>query len=239
MTLKKENAFAARARVLRATPGAGREYVSVVEEHAKRGAVWALNTLGVEYSEGLAEGDGEPLVYPDFRKAANYFVAAAELGDTDAMISLSSLFELGNGVKRDAAKALHWQRLAARKGNSNAMFNVAVFYRDQGRHSLAVTWFRKSARCGQQEALLELAVAEVYGLGVRRNVGAALRTLNRLAASKRVAPITAQEACIFAARLYMEGWVRSRSYLRAERWLERGVASGSLVCQEMLADLRG
>jgi TPR repeat protein len=43
------------------------------------------------------------------------------------------MYQNGRGVDQDFAAAMHWYRMAARKGNAVAMFNIAMLYnRNEG-----------------------------------------------------------------------------------------------------------
>jgi TPR repeat protein len=48
----------------------------------------------------------------DLQRARNLFQSAAEKGDADACYNLGLLYERGEGVPADAAKAATWYRLA-------------------------------------------------------------------------------------------------------------------------------
>ena len=71
------------------------------------------------------DGPGAPVNLPD---AVKFLTQAAEKGQAVAQYRLGTLYERGQGVAADAAKAAHWYELAANQGNRKAMHNLAVSY---------------------------------------------------------------------------------------------------------------
>jgi TPR repeat protein len=90
-------------------------------EHAQ-----ALHFLGKAYYEG---GCGEV----DHVKALDCFTRAAEMGDVEAMDSLSVLYKDGSGngggVEVDLIKSFKWMRLAAEGGDTGSMRGISQKYR--------------------------------------------------------------------------------------------------------------
>jgi len=54
------------------------------------------------------------------KEAANRFRKAADKGDADAMSNLGSMYENGQGVRKDRTEALKWYRKAAGLGHEDA-----------------------------------------------------------------------------------------------------------------------
>lgn len=49
----------------------------------------------------------------------------AESGDSDAQCSLGYCYALGLGTKANSAKAFYWRKESAKKGNADALFDMA------------------------------------------------------------------------------------------------------------------
>ena len=81
----------------------------------------ALTILGLR----ALDGTRQPVNLPD---AVKFLTQAAEKGQAVAQYRLGTLYERGQGVTADAAKAAHWYELAANQGNRKAMHNLAVSY---------------------------------------------------------------------------------------------------------------
>ena len=58
---------------------------------------------------------------PDYKKAFEWWRAAAGLGLPEAQYSVGWCYYEGKGVKQDYDEALKWYRLAAEQGNSDAI----------------------------------------------------------------------------------------------------------------------
>jgi TPR repeat protein len=70
------------------------------------------------------------------------------------------MYANGEGVPKDAAKAVEWYRKAAEQGNAHAQFNLARMY-DVGEGvpkdtAKAVEWHRKAAEQGHEDARRKL-----------------------------------------------------------------------------------
>jgi hypothetical protein len=85
-----------------------------------------------------------------------------------------------------------------------------------------VQWFRRADAAGSPTASLEIARAELYGTGTRRNVRAAFTKLERLAGQRlgwnnwlRI------EAMQIMADALINGWLITRDYTRGEALLRR------------------
>ena len=66
----------------------------------------------------------------EYEKAIADFKKAADLGDTEAMVSLGFALVNGNGVPKDSAKAVEIWTKAANMGNASAINNLGLCYRD-------------------------------------------------------------------------------------------------------------
>ncbi|NJD23922.1 MAG: sel1 repeat family protein [Betaproteobacteria bacterium] len=64
----------------------------------------------------------------DFTLAFKIFHPLAERGDARAQFSLGILYDEGEGLPADAAKAAYWYRKAAEQGHREAQFNVGQMY---------------------------------------------------------------------------------------------------------------
>ena len=80
----------------------------------------------------------------------------AEQGDVEAQFELGFMYDFGNGVEKDASKAVYWYQKAANLGNATAQSNLGHMYaagegvtKDA---SKAVYWFQKAANQGDATA---------------------------------------------------------------------------------------
>lgn len=104
-----------------------------------------------------------------FARAFAFAVAAAETGERASMTLLGMLYENGEGVARDAAKAASWYEIAAVRGDREAMFRLGILALD-GRgvaksERAAADWFAKAAELAQPEAMYNLGLLHISGIG--------------------------------------------------------------------------
>ena len=102
-----------------------------------------------------------------------YFQAAAEQGNADAIYNIGYSYYFGEGVKQDDDKALEYFRTAAEMGQPNAMFVIGESYAE-GKGSekdldQAAEWYLKALRAGyvpdeQDQKHLSDLFAELYNL---------------------------------------------------------------------------
>jgi len=108
----------------------------------------AIHNLGAYYSRGL---HGFP---QDYEKALELFHRAAELGHADAYGSIGIVFENGRGAEVDKKKAIHYYKLAAMGGDSQARYNLGCMEaNDAGNIDRALKHFMISIRSGYSESL--------------------------------------------------------------------------------------
>ena len=102
--------------------------LKLAETEAQSGSKEAYTLMGEIYAEGLG-------VAQDFKKAAEAYAKAAELGDTNAQFSLGGLVAEGQGQKKDLARAADLFEQAAKNGHASAQYNLALIYVDGRAHT--------------------------------------------------------------------------------------------------------
>jgi len=109
----------------------------------------------------------------DPKRAAQWYIRAAEGGLATAQYRIGTLYERGNGVAQDRFQAMSWYAKAANQGNVKAMHNLAVMSADtaNGKPDLAraAKWFAAAARHGLPDSQYNLAVLNERGLGLPKN----------------------------------------------------------------------
>jgi len=94
--------------------------------------------------------------------------AGAAQGDPDALFRLGALYEAGESVERDLAKALEFYRQAAEQDHPEAQYALAHIYHlgsgVQQDMAAAMVWYRKAARQGNEAA--QLALGDQYRIGL-------------------------------------------------------------------------
>lgn len=199
-----------------------REEVEVLERAAATDDRDALAKLAVLYDEGSRDTDGRLLVKRNRRRARECYRRAAELGDPAAITVMADELTPRGHPPRALAQAEKLYRRAFRLGYDTAAENLAAVYLNLGRRRDAVRWYRRVEAAGSPTAALEVARAELYGLGTRRAARSAFTKLERLARQRlgwnnwvRV------EAMQLMADALMNGWLVRRDYTRGAAWLRQ------------------
>jgi len=135
-----------------------------ITQLANAGNPTALTILGLK---ALDSGNGGA-------EAIKFLTQAAEKGQAVAQYRLGTLYERGQGVTADPAKAMHWYELSANQGNRKAMHNLAVAYASgpPGKRNMteAARWFAKAAALGLSDSQFNLAVLYERGDGVPQSL---------------------------------------------------------------------
>ena len=79
-------------------------------------------------------------------------LSLARKGNTEAQVQLGIAYEHGEGIDKDANKAVYWYCRAAKKGSVEAQSNLAWMYANgrgvERNEAIAVRWFKKAAKAG-------------------------------------------------------------------------------------------
>jgi localization factor PodJL len=144
-----------------------------VVQLANAGNPIALTILGIRALDGSG---GTTVNLPD---AVKFLTQAADKGQAVAQYRLGTLYERGQGVAADPAKAMHLYELAADQGNRKAMHNLAVAYASgpaaKRNMTLAARWFAKAAVLGLADSQFNLAVLYERGEGVPQSLSDAYK----------------------------------------------------------------
>lgn len=92
-----------------------------LEKRAFAGDAAAQHDLGALYASGRVVGT-------NFRRAAYWFVKAAENGVANAHYNLGVMYHQGLGLRRDMAQAIYWYREAAAFDHPEALYNLGIAY---------------------------------------------------------------------------------------------------------------
>jgi localization factor PodJL len=110
----------------------------------------------------------------DLVKSAAWLDRAAQTGLAPAQFRLGSMYEKGQGVRKDFAEARRLYMAAAEKGHAKAMHNLAVLYtrgiNGAPDYGAAVEWFRKAATYGTIDSQYNLGILFARGTGIERDL---------------------------------------------------------------------
>ena len=104
-----------------------------------------------KYGEYLCNGKGTIV---DKTTAATYLEKAAKHNILNAMMLLADLLYKADGVPQDYARAMLLYKQAAAKGNTAAMWNIGIMYKNglsvKPNYLIALQWFGYAAQRGMQ-----------------------------------------------------------------------------------------
>lgn len=220
-----------------ARDGYTREFVDALQAGTSAEDCDALTILAMFHRDGLRGQRGQVLIRRNARLAFSYDLRAAELGDSNGMASVADALTAPPCNSNDLARGEKLYKKAFRLGNTTAAINLAVTYQNLGRYRDAVRWFRRASAVGDSRALFELAKAELFGVGTRRNVAAAISKLDQVARGLAfAAPFERAEAMVIMADALRNGWLVRRDYHQAIRLLRKAASLGSDAAKGLLAD---
>jgi TPR repeat protein len=171
----------------------------------------------------------------NYQSGLKWLRASAAQGNASAEFLLGHLYEHGQGVPRDYAKAAENYRAAALQGHSSAENNLASLYQHgQGvpkNMSRAFEWYLSSAQHGNPVGQCNLATLYYLGSGIPRDYKEAARWF-RAAADSGFA-----EAQNSLAVFYYKGLGVELDHTEAARWLRLAVQHGLPSAETNLAYL--
>lgn len=195
---------------------------------ARLGDPQAQLDLGLCYLKGLG-------VKARDDKAAKWFRRAAQQGLPRAQCQFAELLACGRGLKRNDDKALAWFKRAAAADEAHALFWLAQFH-EQGRGGLepcvnrAYDYYRAAAELGHGEAACRHGACLWHGIGVQRDLAAAVTLYMQAAESGSVDALWKLGLC------YEHGWcVEQQSAAIAFTVFELAAKRGNVTGQFHLA----
>jgi TPR repeat protein len=158
-------------------------------------------------------------------------LAAAERGDSAAMLATGIAYYDGNGVDQDCYEARSWLKKAAGAGKVEAYYLIGNLDDDGrcgiGRAERAVEYYRQAAEKGHAGAQYRLGELYRTGRGVDQDTLAAFKWLEASAAKGE------PRAFCSLARIYAKGGEIQASRQKALRWLRRGLESHNSEAVEL------
>ena len=164
--------------------------------------------------------------------AANWYVKAADTGDSTAAYVLGKMLMTGDGIAIDASQGLHFIRQAAENGNRDAqnflgvcLLNGQGVEKDQ---TQAFAWFMKSAQQGLAEAQKNAGLMFFQGYG---SLDLAIKLLNQ-AANQGIA-----EAQTRLGLMYEDGEYLGKDIPIALFWYQKAAEQHDTVALRRLHEL--
>lgn len=197
-----------------------------------------MATLDIDRLKAMSADDISALLSPGHPERPIVIHLAAEAGLADAQAALGQMLLDGDGVPRDAKKAIGWFGKAAEQGHAMAINMIGRCY-DLGwgvdvDKARAAEWFRIAADQGLDWGMYNYATLLALGQGVPEDRSAALALLRKAASMGNA------KAMNFVGSFYEDGWVVDRDMDSAadhyRRAADGGDFRGRFNHARMLAD---
>jgi uncharacterized protein len=184
-----------------------------------------------------AEKLGRAFNQPNEDALGAYLLAKAQGGDAQAQMKLGTMYLQGQGVTQDFREAVKWLRLAADRGNTEAMGFLGAIFHDGGKgvaqdYREATKWYRLAADRGDTEAISSLG--DIFydgGKGVAQDYREATKWY-RLAADKGNT-----EAQLRLGYMSYNGQRVTQDYKEALKWYRLAADQGNADAQFFLGNM--
>uniref|UniRef100_A0AC35FRV4 MYND-type domain-containing protein n=1 Tax=Panagrolaimus sp. PS1159 TaxID=55785 RepID=A0AC35FRV4_9BILA len=145
-----------------------------LQKNAKNFPKFDYILKGHQYRDGF-------VVPQDFKKAAEFYDKAANLGNSEGMFNLGLLYKQGKGVKRDYGESMKWFLKAANSkslimrgsGIAEAQHSIGLNYAEgvgvEQDYRKAAEWFEKAVANNFGPSANNLGMLYLNGLGVERS----------------------------------------------------------------------
>lgn len=166
----------------------------------------------------------------EYKTAVEWYEMAAGKGSKGAQCALANCYLDGNGVGKNAPKAVEMLTPLANDGFAKAQQILAWCYlKGEGvekNEKNAVEWYRKSAEQGYDKGEWGLGYCYHYGIGVEKDISKAVKWY-RSAAAQGLSEAQNSLGVIYAVEI--------EDYERAVEWYTKAAEQGDMYAQDNLA----
>ena len=188
------------------------------ESAAAKRSVPAMLEAGLLYSNRRQPGDD--------RKALEYFLQAASIGDRVGKYLAGECYYFGKGVQTDATKAVEFLQEAAALREPRAMDLLGTYYRRLRQFDQARKYYEDAAAAGYALSLSNLGVLYMNGEGIQRNPEVAANLF------KQGAEKGDSSGMFFYANCLQDGLGVPKDPRAAADWFRRSARAGNSRAME-------
>lgn len=172
---------------------------------------------------------------PSAEKRLAQLQKQADSGDAGAQSNLGLMYYNGEGVQKNAVKAVEWWQKAAEQGDAYAQNNLGVMYQKgegvQKNAAKAVEWYQKAAEQGHANAQDNLGDMYYEGKGVAKDTAKAVEWY-RKAAEQGYA-----RAQFNLGLMYRDGKGLPKDAAKAVEWWQKAATQGLAYAQFYLGGM--
>lgn len=149
----------------------------------------------------------------------------AEAGDAEAQHNLGMMYDKGEGVPIDAAKAMVWFQKAAAQGHAGAQFGLGTMYENRNGvpkdAAKAVEWYQKAATQGHAGGQFGLGMMYGKGEGVPQDYAKAMEWFQKAAAQGHAG------GQFGLGMMYNHGHSVPKDATKAVEWYQKAAVQGN------------
>ncbi len=172
-------------------------------------------------------------VKPSAEQALDELMRQAKGGDAKAQAELGRRYIEGDGVAKDASKAVLWLQKSASLGNAEAQrkLGAAHFYGEGAPKDAAkaVDWTRKAAEQGNARAQYNLGLMHNFGEGVPKDA------INAVEWFRKAAEQGMADAQFELGMAYARGVGITKNMVKAVDWISKAAEQGNADAQNSIA----
>ena len=150
-------------------PGNDADTLAMIQARVEKKDPVAIKHLGHQYYFG------DLGLQKDMRKAFELWTEAADLGSIDALYSLGTAYNRGDGVEQNKAKAAEFYKRAAIQGHGESRNNLGGYEWERGNHDRAVRHGMISAKMGYKISVEGIKKMFTSGLATKEQYAEALK----------------------------------------------------------------
>ena len=177
-----------------ATASSNKTMIEIYTKRVEKDDTQAMSNLGHHYNRGRI---GLPR---DTNKAMELWRRAAELGNSNANLTLGCKYNSGEIVERDIEKATYYWELAAMGGEVDARYSLGWAEGQAGNWDRSLKHFMLAAGGGSKESLSTIQVMFKRGVATKEDYTQALRAYQAYLAE--IKSTQRDEASAFCIELY-------------------------------------
>ena len=149
----------------------------------------------------------------------------------DAAFEMGMRYKNGDGVEQNAEKAIAYFKVAAQLGHMLAQMAVGSYYYALNDCYEAIKWIGMAAELGNAEALFNMAIFYMEGMGCDQDMELCAKYMHR--AARRRHP----EAQFAYADLLSNGWGVEQDEKRAVKWFLDAAENGHVEAMYRLGEI--
>ena len=161
----------------------------------------------------------------NIKKALAHYQYAAKAGDPYGMNNFGSHLISGQFIMQNDTEGVMWLEKSANLGMTEAMLNLAEYYREQKQLTNTILWLTKAAKANNIDGMVKLA--KIYLTEKDYH--------NALLWFKAAANKDNDEAQLYMAMMTDKGLGIERSAIDARSWLEKSAQGGNQKAKRILA----